>query len=72
MEKMAKIRVVGLVLGLMIIMSSCMPAAARKLTAAEEKQKVVGEDSGLHGENHHAYSIPDFNRQGGGGAPGRD
>ncbi|KAL8057639.1 hypothetical protein ABFS82_04G196600 [Erythranthe guttata] len=31
------------------------------------------EDDGnnLNGENHHAYSIPDFNRQGG-TSPGRD
>ncbi|KAG6431902.1 hypothetical protein SASPL_103474 [Salvia splendens] len=35
-------------------------AEQRKLTAAEDE----GMDSGLQ-DNHHAYSIPDFNRQGG-------
>ncbi|KAL1542714.1 hypothetical protein AAHA92_19768 [Salvia divinorum] len=61
-------RMILLVIVLVAMMSGCNKvegrvavAEQRKLAAAAEDEEM---DSGLQ-DNHHAYSIPDFNRQGG-------
>lgn len=79
MQNMTKMRLLVLV-ALLLLMSSCT-AEGRRMTVDErhvpEQRNLVEDngddivDNGLDGENHHAYSIPDFNRQGGSG-PGRD
>ncbi|KAL3849471.1 hypothetical protein ACJIZ3_011353 [Penstemon smallii] len=77
---MAKMRLIIAFMVLLLIMSSSIGKAAAGRVIVNEKQYQVQEEkimagkeaeSGLDGDNHHYYSIPDFNRQGG-TTPGRD
>lgn len=69
LEKMGTMRLGLLVMVVVLMMSSC--AAEGRIVAVAEagQQKLVAvEDVGVDSrldDNHHTYSIPDFNRAGG-------
>ncbi|KZV39911.1 AP-3 complex subunit delta [Dorcoceras hygrometricum] len=72
---MGKTRVLGLMVLLLLIatMNASYLTEARKVAMLAESHRKMGKDgyqadvneNHVNGDNHHYYSIPDFNRRGG-------